>query len=106
MTKLNTRVNTMLAASLIAAAGIAAAAPAGMHEYRALALSGTGERLAAIESVNQGGAAKGPPGVITVRDAASGKILSTYDPCASCSYDFPSWSPDRAALSFIGSDPK
>ncbi|HEU4373554.1 MAG TPA: S9 family peptidase, partial [Telluria sp.] len=28
------------------------------------------------------------------------------DPCASCSYDFPSWSPDRNALSFIASDPK
>jgi dipeptidyl aminopeptidase/acylaminoacyl peptidase len=93
-------------AALLFAAGIAAAAPAGMHGYRALALNGTGERLAAIETVNQGGEGKRPHGVINVRDAASGKIVATWDPCAACGYDFPSWSPDRAALSFIGSDSK
>jgi dipeptidyl aminopeptidase/acylaminoacyl peptidase len=88
------------------AAGLAAAAPQGMHEYRALAISGTGERIAAIESVDPGGLPKRPHAVINVRDAASGKVLATYDPCASCGYDFPSWSPDRNALSFIASDSK
>jgi dipeptidyl aminopeptidase/acylaminoacyl peptidase len=88
------------------AAGLASAAPQGMHEYRALAISGTGERIAAIEAVDPGGLPKRPHAVINVRDAASGKVLATYDPCASCSYDFPSWSPDRSALSFIASDSK
>jgi dipeptidyl aminopeptidase/acylaminoacyl peptidase len=106
MTKLKSSVNIVVAASLIAAAGIAAAAPAGMHGYRALALNGSGERLAAIETVNRGGEGKRPHGVINVRDAASGKVLASYDPCAACGYDFPSWSPDRASLSFIGSDAK
>lgn len=106
MSKFKLGVNTMLAASLMAAAGMAAAATAdGMHEYRALALSGSGERIAAIESVNRG-EAKRPHGVIKVRDAASGKVVASYDPCGTCGYDFPSWSPDRAALSFIASDTK
>ena len=77
-----------------------------MHEYRALAISGAGERIAAIEAVDPGGLPKRPHAIINVRDAASGKVLASYDPCASCGYDFPSWSPDRNALSFIASDAK
>jgi dipeptidyl aminopeptidase/acylaminoacyl peptidase len=106
MTKLKSSVSTAVLASLMAAAGVVAAAPQGMHEYRALAISGAGERVAAIESVDPGGLPKRPHAVINVRDAASGKVLASYDPCASCAYDFPSWSPDRNALAFIATDAK
>jgi dipeptidyl aminopeptidase/acylaminoacyl peptidase len=106
MTKLKTNVNTTLLVSLLAAAGVVAAAPQGIHAYRALAISPAGERIAAIESVASEGSGKRPHGVISVRDAASGKVVASYDPCASCGYDSPSWSPDRNALAFIASDPK
>jgi dipeptidyl aminopeptidase/acylaminoacyl peptidase len=106
MTKLNSIVQTALLASLTAAVGVASAAPHGMHQYRALAISGSGERIAAIESVDPGELPKRPHAVINVRDAASGGVIASYDPCASCGYDFPSWSPDHKALAFIGSDPK
>ncbi len=106
MKKLRSSVTTAAAASLLALAGLAAAAPQGMHDYRALAISGGGERVAAIESVDPGGLPTRPHAVINVRDAASGKVLASYDPCAACGYDFPSWSPDRNALSFIGTDAK
>ena len=106
MTKLKTSVNTALLASLLAAAGVAAAAPQGIHGYRMLAISAAGERIAAIESVASEGSGKRPHGVINVRDAATGKVLASYDPCASCGYDFPSWSPERNALAFIASDSK
>jgi dipeptidyl aminopeptidase/acylaminoacyl peptidase len=106
MSKLKSGVKTAVLASLMAAAGIAAAAPHGMHAYRALAISPAGERIAAIESTDPGGLPKLPHAVINVRDAASGSVIASYDPCASCSYDFPSWSPDRNALSFIGADAK
>ncbi|MDB5920408.1 MAG: family peptidase [Massilia sp.] len=101
-------VHTVLLLALTAVAGLAAAAaaPPPMHDYRALALNASGERIAAIESVDPGGLPTRPHGVINVRDAASGSVIATYDPCASCSYDFPSWSPDRNALAFIGSDAK
>ncbi|MDB5959250.1 MAG: family peptidase [Massilia sp.] len=101
-------VHTILAAALLAAAAQSPAADA-MHGYRALAMSGAGDRIAAIESVSgqSGGQASTPAhAVIKVRDSASGKVLASHDPCAACSYDFPSWSPDRSALSFIGSDRK
>ncbi|WP_426111287.1 prolyl oligopeptidase family serine peptidase [Massilia sp. PWRC2] len=107
-------VPTIFAAGLLIAAAAAtprAQAADAMHEYRALAMSGAGDRIAAIESVSGGvdsGADGGarPHASIKVRDAASGKIVATYDPCSTCSYDFPAWAPDRSALSFIGSDRK
>jgi dipeptidyl aminopeptidase/acylaminoacyl peptidase len=105
MTKLNSGMTTVMLTSLMAFAGVAAAAT-GMHEYRALAISAAGERIAAIEAVDPGGLPKRPHGVINVRDAASGRVLASYDPCAACSYDFPSWSPNGSALAFIGSDAK
>lgn len=107
-------VNTLLAAALLAAAN-GAQATAAMHEYRALAMSANGERIAAIESLSDTATTSAAPtgamaarahAAIKVRDAASGKIVASYDPCAACSYDFPSWSPDGKALAFIGADRK
>ncbi|MFL6710855.1 MAG: S9 family peptidase, partial [Massilia sp.] len=99
-------VNTIFAAALLAAGASAQAADA-IHEYRALALSGAGERLAAIESDSAAPAGSARPHAsIKVREVATGKIVASYDPCAACTYDFPAWSPDRSALSFIGSDRK
>ena len=88
-------------ACAVLAAGNAAAAP--LRDYRAPAISDGGERIAAIEA---DAAAPGKPyhAQVVVRDGATGKILARYDPCASCSYDFPSWSPDRASLAFIAAD--
>ncbi len=109
---IRTAVLTTLAAALLAAGATAQAADT-MHAYRALAMSGAGDRIAAIESVSGGAAAASSAGgaernhaTIKVREVASGKIVASYDPCASCNYDFPSWSPDHSALSFIGSDRK
>ncbi|HAV36326.1 MAG TPA: S9 family peptidase [Massilia sp.] len=88
-------------ACAVLAAGNAAAAP--LRDYRAPAIRDGGERIAAIEA---DAAAPGKPyhAQVVVRDGATGKILARYDPCAGCSYDFPSWSPDRASLAFIDAD--
>lgn len=53
MTKLKSGVNIVMLGALFGA-GVAAAASQGMHEYRALAISGAGDRVAAIESVDMG----------------------------------------------------
>lgn len=96
----------------LAAAGLATAAAAperAMHSYRALALSGDGARLAAIENDEAPGNIKKIPPVLVVRDAVAGRILASYDKfgdCAECQLDAPSWSPDGAALAFIGADRK
>ena len=99
---------TGLSRAALAAALLAATAAHGaqMREYRQVAISGGGESIAAIESSDPGIPGKRAHGRIVVRDAASGRITSEYDPCAVCSYDFPSWSPDRKALAFIGADQK
>lgn len=96
---------TVFAAACIAAS-MSAPATAAMHEYRALALSGAGDRLAVLESDAGAEGAPRPHATVKIRDTASGKILTSYDPCATCNYDFPSWSAQRNALAFIGSDRK
>ncbi|MFZ4874732.1 alpha/beta fold hydrolase [Janthinobacterium sp. Mn2066] len=81
-----------------------------LRDYRAVALSGNGQRIAAIEANNEvsqpGGQLQRPHGAIIVRDAANGAIVQQFDPCAVCSYDKPSWSPDGKRLAFIGYDGK
>ncbi len=92
-------------ATLLAAAGFAAADPAGMHTYRSLAIDAAGDRIAAIESVD-GEQAAGPR--IVVRERAGGKVAATYQQadCKGCRFDAPSWSPDQQALAVIGTDPQ
>ena len=104
--KLDAWARAALAAGLLGCSLLAAAAGQGaqMREYRHVAISGGGEAVAAIESNDPGVPGQRAHGRIVVRDAASGRITSEYDPCARCAYDAPSWSPDRKALAFIGAD--
>jgi dipeptidyl aminopeptidase/acylaminoacyl peptidase len=98
---LGATLRTTLSAALLAAT---AAQGAQMREYRSVAISGGGESVAAIESVDPGIPGQRAHGRIVVRDAASGTITAEYDPCTTCSYDFPAWSPDRKGLAFIGAN--
>lgn len=91
------------AALACAVLGAGTAAAAQLREYRAPAISAGGERIAAIESEAAAPGRRGHAQIV-VRDTASGRILAQYDPCASCSYDFPNWSPDRSSLAFIAAD--
>ncbi|HEX8603719.1 MAG TPA: S9 family peptidase, partial [Pseudoduganella sp.] len=94
-------------ASFVAAAtssgATALAAEAAIRDYKAVALSPAGERIAALESVDAGVPGKRPHALVVVRDAATGRIVHEYDPCKACSYDRPSWSPDGKSVAFIGS---
>jgi dipeptidyl aminopeptidase/acylaminoacyl peptidase len=98
---LGATLRTTLSAALLAAT---AAQGAQMREYRSVAISGGGESIAAIESSDPGIPGQRAHGRIVVRDAASGRITAEYDPCTTCSYDFPAWSPDRKGLAFIGAN--
>lgn len=92
------------AAATVLAVAAAGAQGAQMREYRSVAISAGGERIAAIESTDPGVPGRRAHARIVVRDAASGQVTAEYDPCATCSYDFPAWSPDRRALAFIAAD--
>jgi dipeptidyl aminopeptidase/acylaminoacyl peptidase len=91
--------------TLLAAAGLATADPAGMRTYRTLAMAAGGERIAAVEAVE--GEAKTGPRVV-VRDTATGKVASTWQKadCAQCRLESLAWSPDQKTLAAIVADPK
>ncbi|WP_229202083.1 S9 family peptidase [Pseudoduganella aquatica] len=94
-----------LATAALSGAMAHAEGPA-LRDYRSLALSGAGDRVVALEANDPGGLPRRPHSTVVVRDAASGKVLNEYDPCATCSYDRPSWAPDGRSLAFIASDSK
>jgi dipeptidyl aminopeptidase/acylaminoacyl peptidase len=107
MKQVETQFNTMLRGvtlvALMAAAGLSSAE--GMRSYRSLAISASGDRIAAIEAVD------GEPktgGRIVVRDTATGKIASTftYADCVQCRIEAPVWSPDGSAMALISTDAK
>ncbi|MFA9217080.1 MAG: TolB family protein, partial [Sphingomonadaceae bacterium] len=85
---------------------LAQAAPANAtRSYEELALNGAGDRIAALEAVHPPDAAQRAHASVVVRDS-HGKIVAQYDPCRSCDYNYPAWSPDGKTLSFIGNDSK
>jgi dipeptidyl aminopeptidase/acylaminoacyl peptidase len=82
----------------LAAAVVAALSPpvgaATLHEYASLALSPSGDRVAAVERDSEPDAATRPHGRVVVRSATTGQIVSTFDPCGACSYGGLSFAPD------------
>ena len=93
------------ALAVLLAAGLAHADPAGMRTYRTLAMTASGERIAAVEAV-EGEARTGPR--IVVRDTATGRIASTWQKadCAQCHLESLAWAPDQKTLAAIVADPR
>ncbi len=93
--------------SLVAA--LAAAAPplatdAGLHHFSQVALSPAGTEIAAVESVVPLDTGAPDPHTAIVVRSASGAVLRRIDPCPTCSYGAPAWSPDGASIAFVVSD--
>ena len=102
--------------ALLAAAAVAAqAAPAPMssasapaaptiHQYRELALSASGDRVAAIEQVETGAETREAHPAVVIRSTKDGQILATYDPCPTCRYFSPAWAPVGDGLAVMAVD--
>lgn len=94
-----------VALTLLVAAGLASADPAGMRTYRMLAMTPGGDRIAAVEAVEDE-AQTGPR--VVVRDTATGKVASTWQQsgCGQCTVGSLAWSPDQTTLAAIVTDPR
>lgn len=93
-----------LATAIISGAVAQAGSPgSAIRDYRSVAISPAGDRVVSLESIDTGNG-KRPHPTIVVRDALSGAIAAEFDPCSTCSYDKPSWSPDGKSLAFVASD--
>lgn len=90
------------AAALGAALSVQAGA-ATLHEYADLALSPTGDRVAAVEDDAVADSSTRAHGHIVIRSTVTGKILSTLDPCPACEYSGLTFGPD-GRLAFLEKD--
>lgn len=90
-----------LAAALLAATSAPALA-APLHSYSGLAMSAAGDRIASVEE-EEGAGAKPAHGRIVVRSAKDGRILTTIDPCAQCTYSGLTFGPG-GALAYLQRD--
>jgi dipeptidyl aminopeptidase/acylaminoacyl peptidase len=94
-----------------AAAGPAQAppsgAPAGLAQvrlYHEVALDPAGARIATVETDELATSELDPHETVVVRARSSGEVINRFDPCATCQYADPAWSPDGRALAFVASD--
>jgi len=92
-----------LAAALLAATSTPALASP-LHSYTGLALSASGDRIASVEAdENEAPGAKATHGKIVVRSVKDGKIVTTIDPCAQCTYSGLTFGPG-GALAYLQRD--
>ncbi|HEX4533051.1 MAG TPA: prolyl oligopeptidase family serine peptidase [Rhizomicrobium sp.] len=94
--------------ALLACAGFAiantacAASGVAIHTFDKLALSPSGDRVAAVEATDAGNLTQEAHGTVVVR-SADGKVVATYDPCPACKYSDTAWSA-KGDLAFISTD--
>lgn len=76
----------LLIATALASVASTPTAAATLRQYNDIALSSSGDRVAAVESDAEPNAARLPPERIVIRDARTGAILTTINPCPTCRY--------------------
>jgi dipeptidyl aminopeptidase/acylaminoacyl peptidase len=92
--------------ALLAVVAVATTPAPPVRQYRDLALSAAGDKVAAVEVVQTGEEPRMPHGALVIRSTKDGKILEQYDPCPTCTYSGPAWSPKGETLAFLAVDEK
>ncbi len=97
----------VIATGVAAVSSTATAIPATLTQYKSLAVSPDGSRVASIDSaVAADTAIPDSHGIVVVRDARSGVVVDRFDPCPACGYAGVAWSPDGRSLAFVATDAK
>ena len=84
----------------------AAELPAHRHIYAGLALAPAADRWVAVESDEIDDSMEDPHRKVVVRSTGDGRPRLTLDPCATCAYGDPTFSPDGRQIAFLGRDRK
>ena len=90
----------------LAATLAAPAEPAQQHVFSGLALAPAGDRIAVLEADQRADASEPPHKQLVIRAASTGAVLNSVDPCATCTYQDPAFSPDGQQIAFLGRDRK
>jgi dipeptidyl aminopeptidase/acylaminoacyl peptidase len=89
----------VLAAALALSTSPAAAAT--LRQYTDLALSPSGDRVAAVESDAEPNAPRLPAERVVIRSANTGAVQATVDQCAGCRYSDLAFTPDGRLLAVV-----
>ncbi len=76
------------------------------HTFTGLALAPQGDRVAVLEAEVQDNATAIAHKTLVIREAAKGAVLARFDPCPTCDYQDPAFSPDGHRIAFLGHDRK
>jgi dipeptidyl aminopeptidase/acylaminoacyl peptidase len=87
--------------ALLAASVVSPALAQPLHDYSSLALSPSGDRVAAVESDSEPNSSMMPDEKIVLRNAHTGAPLATVDPCAGCRYSGLAFAPDGRLLAIV-----
>ena len=89
----------VFSAVLLAVASPAAAVT--LHQYSDVALSAAGDRVAAVESDAEPNAPKRPAERLVIRNARTGAVLATVNPCVGCRYNSPTFLPEGRLFAIV-----
>ncbi len=74
--------------------------------FAGLTMAPLGDRLADVESDQPENSGSEPHKRVVIRSTSTGAVLATHDPCPSCDYQDPAFSPDGKRIAFLARDKK
>lgn len=92
--------------AVLAMALAASPEPTRHHVFSGLAIAPAGDRVAVLEADEREDAEEEAHKRLVIRAVANGAVLATFDPCATCAYQDPIFSPDGRHIAVLGHDRK